>query len=75
MLSGKQEGYRNALFSSLAVSFARNGQKMALTFVKIALGAGIAILTLGVFPDRLRGGILAIAICVVAAVIIHFVAP
>jgi hypothetical protein len=51
------------------------GRPMTLTFIKITLGAGIAFLTLGVFPDRLRGGILAIAICLVAAVILHFVAP
>jgi hypothetical protein len=48
---------------------------MALTFLKIALGAGITFLTLGVFPDRLRGGIIAIAICIAAAVILHVVAP
>ena len=48
---------------------------MALTFLKIALGAGITFLTLGVFPDRLRGGIIAIAICIAAAVVLHFVAP
>jgi hypothetical protein len=28
-----------------------------------------------VFPDRLRGGIIAIAICIAAAVILHFMAP
>jgi hypothetical protein len=48
---------------------------MALTFFKIVLGAGITFLTLGVFPDRLRGGIIAIAICIAAAVALHFVAP
>jgi hypothetical protein len=51
------------------------GAAMALTFLKITLGAVIAFLTLGVFPDRLRGGLIAIAICIVAAVILHFVAP
>jgi hypothetical protein len=48
---------------------------MALTFLKIALGAVIAFLTLGVFPKRLSGGLIAIAICVIAAVVLHFVAP
>jgi hypothetical protein len=48
---------------------------MALNFIKIALGAGIAFLTLGVFPDRLRGGIIAIAICIAAAVVLHLAAP
>jgi uncharacterized RDD family membrane protein YckC len=48
---------------------------MASIFIKIALLAGLVILTLGVFPDRLRGGILAIATCIVAAFILHFVAP
>jgi hypothetical protein len=44
-------------------------------FIKIALGTGLAIIGLGVFPDRLRGGIIAIATCVAAAFILHFVAP
>ena len=48
---------------------------MALIFMKIALGAGLAILALGVFPDRLRGGIIAIATCIAAAFILHVVAP
>ena len=48
---------------------------MALIAVKIALLAGLAILTVGVFPDRRRGGVIAIAICVAAAVVLHFVAP
>jgi hypothetical protein len=48
---------------------------MALIFVKIAILAGLAILTFGIFPDRRRGGIIAIATCIVAAVILHFVAP
>jgi hypothetical protein len=48
---------------------------MASIFIKIALGAGLAIVGLGVFPDRLRGGIIAIATCIAAAFILHFVAP
>ena len=48
---------------------------MALAFIKITVGAGLALLTLGVFPDRLRGGIIAIGICIAAAVVLHFVAP
>jgi hypothetical protein len=48
---------------------------MASIFVKIAILAGLAILTFGIFPDRRRGGIIAIATCIVAAVILHFVAP
>jgi hypothetical protein len=42
---------------------------------KIAVAAGLAIVTLGVYPDRLRGGILAIGIAVAAALILHFAAP
>jgi hypothetical protein len=42
---------------------------------KLALGAGVAFLTLGVYPDRLRGGFIAIAICIAAAVALHFAAP
>jgi hypothetical protein len=48
---------------------------MMLTFLKIALGAGLTIVCLGIFPDRLRGSILAIGACIVAALILHFVAP
>jgi uncharacterized RDD family membrane protein YckC len=48
---------------------------MALIAMKIALLAGLTILTLGVFPDRRRGAVIAIATCVAAAVVLHFVAP
>jgi hypothetical protein len=48
---------------------------MASIFAKIAILAGLVILTFGVFPDRRRGGIIAIATCIVAAFILHFVAP
>ena len=48
---------------------------MAWILVKLAILAALVILTLGVFPDKRRGGILAIATCVVAAVILHLVAP
>jgi hypothetical protein len=48
---------------------------MALNLFKIALLAGLTILTVGVFPDRRRGAVIAIGICVAAAVVLHFVAP
>ena len=48
---------------------------MASIFVKIAILAGLVLFTFGVFPDRRRGGIIAVATCIVAAVILHFVAP
>ena len=48
---------------------------MATILIKIAILAGLLILTFGIFPDRRRGGILAIATCVAAAVVRHFVAP
>jgi hypothetical protein len=48
---------------------------MALNFLKIAVLAGLTILTVGVFPDRRRGAIIAIATCIAAAVVLHFVAP
>jgi hypothetical protein len=48
---------------------------MMMTLLKIVLGAGLAIISLGIFPDRLRGSILAVASCVVAAILLHFVAP
>jgi hypothetical protein len=43
--------------------------------IKIGLLAGLAILTLGVIPDRQKGAIIAIATCVAAAITLHFAAP
>jgi uncharacterized RDD family membrane protein YckC len=48
---------------------------MAWILVKIAIFAVLLILTFGVFPDKRRGGMVAIATCIVAAVILHFAAP
>ena len=48
---------------------------MALIVAKIAILAVLVIFTFGVFPDRRRGGIIAIATCVAAAFVLHFVAP
>jgi hypothetical protein len=48
---------------------------MILIFVKIALLAGLALLSSGVLPDRRRGAVVAIATCIAAAFILHFVAP
>ncbi len=48
---------------------------MTLIVGKLALLAGLAFLTLGVYPDRRRGGIIAIAICIAGAVALHFAAP
>ena len=48
---------------------------MALTFLKVAVLAGLTVVTLGVFPDKLRGAVLAVGTCVAAAVVLHFVAP
>jgi hypothetical protein len=48
---------------------------MALILIKIALGAGLGILSLGVWPNRRTGGIIAIAARVAAAFMLHFVAP
>jgi hypothetical protein len=48
---------------------------MALIVAKVAILAVLVFLTFGVFPDRRRGGIIAIATCVAAAFVLHFVAP
>jgi uncharacterized RDD family membrane protein YckC len=57
----------------------QSGWKRAVTmisiFLKIALLAGLGLLTLGVLPDRRRGAVIAVATCVVAAVVLHFAAP
>jgi len=48
---------------------------MASIAIKTALMASLVVLTLGVIPDRRRGAIIAIATCVAAAFVLHFVAP
>jgi hypothetical protein len=53
----------------------RDAGTMALNFLKLALLAVMTILAFGVFPDRRRGAIIAIATCIAAAVVLHFVAP
>jgi len=44
-------------------------------FIKIVLLAALVILTLGDIPDRRRGAVIALGTCVVAAFVLHFVAP
>jgi uncharacterized RDD family membrane protein YckC len=44
-------------------------------FIKIALLAAMVVLTLGVIPDRRRGAVIAVGACVVAAFVLHLVAP
>jgi hypothetical protein len=48
---------------------------MALNLVKLALLAGLGILTLGLIPDRRSGAVIAIATCIAAAIVLHLVAP
>jgi len=48
---------------------------MALIVAKIAILAVLVILAFGIFPDRRWGGIIAIATCVAAAFVLHFVTP
>jgi len=48
---------------------------MTTAVLKLALLAALAAATFGVFPDRPRGAILAIGVCIAGAVILHFVAP
>ena len=43
--------------------------------IKIALLAALVVLTFGVIPDRRRGAVIAVGTCVVAAFVLHFVAP
>jgi uncharacterized RDD family membrane protein YckC len=43
--------------------------------VKISILAALVVLTLGVFPNRRTGAILAVGTCIVAAFILHFAAP
>ena len=48
---------------------------MAWILLKLAILAVLVVVTFGIFPDRRRGAVLAIGTCIVAAAILHFVAP
>lgn len=48
---------------------------MAWILLKLAVLAVLVVVTFGIFPDRRRGAVLAIGTCIIAAVILHFVAP
>ena len=48
---------------------------MMTALLKLALLTALAILTIGVFPNRRAGAALAIGICVAGAAILHIVAP
>ena len=45
---------------------------MLAAALKLALLAALAVTTLGIFPDRVRGSVLAIGTCVAGAVILRF---
>jgi hypothetical protein len=49
--------------------------RMVLNLIKIASLAGLTVVTLGIFPNKLKGAIIAIGTCIAAAVVLHFVAP
>jgi hypothetical protein len=51
------------------------GETMVSIFIKLALLAGLVILGLGVLPDKRWGAIIAVATCIAAAFVLHFVAP
>jgi hypothetical protein len=48
---------------------------MMTAALKLALLAALAILTLGTFPDRRKGAVIAIGVCVAGAAVLHFAAP
>ena len=48
---------------------------MILNALKIAALIALVVVTLGVVPDRKWGAVYAFAVCVVAAGVLHFVAP
>jgi hypothetical protein len=53
----------------------KGGKAMVSIVLKIALLAVLTILSLGVFPNRRTGGIIAVGVCIAGAFILHFVAP
>jgi hypothetical protein len=48
---------------------------MASNLIKLTLLAVLVIVTLGVFPNRVWGGVIAVTTCVAGALVLHFVAP
>jgi len=48
---------------------------MIEALIKICLLATLAVLTLGVLPDRRKGAVIAVGTCVAMALVLHFVAP
>jgi hypothetical protein len=48
---------------------------MMTAVLKLALLAALAILTLGIVPNRRMGAALAIGVCVAGAAVLHFAAP
>jgi hypothetical protein len=48
---------------------------MMMTIFKVLLGTAVAIIVFGIFPNRLKGAVIAIGTCIVLALILHFVAP
>ena len=51
----------------------RSAQAMTMAALKLGLLAVFGVITLGIFPNKVRGGVLAIGTCVAAAVVLHFV--
>ena len=51
------------------------GMDVILNALKIAALIVLVVVTLGVVPDKKWGAVYALAACVVAAVVLHFVAP
>lgn len=48
---------------------------MVVHVVKLFGVAALLLISLGAWPNRRYGAVIALAFCVVAAVILHFVAP
>jgi hypothetical protein len=59
----------------MILSHQKLGQTMVSAFIKLATLTGLIVITLGVIPDRRTGALIAVGTCVVAAFVLHFVAP
>jgi hypothetical protein len=48
---------------------------MVINFLKLAGAAALVLITTGAWPNPRYGPAIALGLCVVAAIVLHFIAP
>jgi len=49
--------------------------RMVMNALKLAVSAGLVLVTAGAWPNPRYGAAVSIGLCIAAAVVLHFVAP